>query len=414
MDRLHPYRPRVSRETRLLLITALVAIVALWMLARVRFPDRPAPQNPVQPLLTQLTPRPTFADLAAEIAALRPRLAPLFVSLPGGLSGLRVREDVAIVWLDPAAPGAERDGDALLRYDRASGLSLVRVASESPSPPLAMWLPEPAAPRYFIASEISPAGVAIRPVYVASLGAADNPRWPGQEWQLPADLDPAVGSFLFTADAAFAGLVVDHGGGPTLVPGATVIAEAERLLDRPPASRGNIGVEVQPLTPLLSQATGASRGLIVTWVDPRGPVDEGLQVGDVIESVNGAALATVDDWDVQVARLAVGQTVIVGVGGGDDMREVSVVASPPAPIDPASLGLTLRAVPGVGVEVVRVDPGSSGHRSGVRAGDVVTRIDRTDAPTPAEVRRAFAAAGERPLVVAFTRGTTRRVTALGK
>src|SRR5918993_2613535 len=124
MDRIHPYRPRISRETRLLLTTALIAIVALWVLARARFPDRPASQNPVQPLLTQLTPRPTFADLAAEIAALRPRLERLLVAADG-FPGLRVRDDVALVWIDPQRMA--RDIDSLFRHDRASGLSLLRT-----------------------------------------------------------------------------------------------------------------------------------------------------------------------------------------------------------------------------------------------------------------------------------------------
>ena len=112
MDRIHPYRPRVSRETRLLLTTALIAIAALWVLARVRFPDRPSPQNPVQPLLTQLTPRPTFADLASEIAVLRPRLESLLVNVPARLSGLRVRDDVAAVWLDPRQERRTGSGDS--------------------------------------------------------------------------------------------------------------------------------------------------------------------------------------------------------------------------------------------------------------------------------------------------------------
>src|SRR5919106_3264164 len=131
MDRIEPYRPRVSRETRLLLSTALIAVVALWVLARVRFPDQPPPQNPVQPLLTQLTPRPTFADLASEVAALRPRLDPLLVPGPAGVSGLRVRDDVAVVWLDPRRDAAAADAESLLVRDPASGLSLVRVESSS-------------------------------------------------------------------------------------------------------------------------------------------------------------------------------------------------------------------------------------------------------------------------------------------
>src|SRR3990172_11387893 len=63
-----PHRPRVSRETRLLLITVLISIVTLWVLARVRFPDRPVTPNPVPPLLAQLPARPAFEDLAFTVA----------------------------------------------------------------------------------------------------------------------------------------------------------------------------------------------------------------------------------------------------------------------------------------------------------------------------------------------------------
>ena len=49
------YRPRVSRETRLLLTAGLLALAALWLLARARFRDLPATPNPIPAVLTQLT-----------------------------------------------------------------------------------------------------------------------------------------------------------------------------------------------------------------------------------------------------------------------------------------------------------------------------------------------------------------------
>jgi hypothetical protein len=151
MERIQSYRPRVSRETRMLLTAALIATVALWALARVRFPDRPAPQNPVQPLLTQLTPRPTFADLAAEIGALRPRLDPLLVPASATVAGLRLQDDVALAWRDPQQEAGAWSTDALLRDDRASGLTLVRVDRRSTQLP-ALWHPQPGGPRYFLAA----------------------------------------------------------------------------------------------------------------------------------------------------------------------------------------------------------------------------------------------------------------------
>ena len=81
MDANRPYRPRVSRETRLLLTTALVAIAALWVLARIRFPDSPATPNPVAPLLSQLAMTPTLDGLASEVTQLQARIEPSLVAL---------------------------------------------------------------------------------------------------------------------------------------------------------------------------------------------------------------------------------------------------------------------------------------------------------------------------------------------
>ncbi len=412
MDRLHPYRPRVSRETRLLLTTALIAIVALWVLARIRFPDRPAPQNPVQPLLTQLTPRPTFADLASEIASLRPRIEPLLVAAPGGTTGLRIRDGLAVLWLAPGQDNTLPREEALVRRDRASGLSLIRVDEPSSAlPPLSSS--EPDAPQFFLSGEMSAEGPSLRPVYVASLVSTNSPRWPGAEWQLPSRVDAPPGSFLFNGGGALAGLVVEYGGTRALVPGATILAEVSRLLDRPPTTRAQVGVEVQALTPALTRATGATRGLVVTWVDPRGPASGLLRVGDVVEAANGTSLRTLDDWDVQVARLSPDQTLIVDVRDAAASREVSIVATAAVShTTPTALGLTLRTVTGQGSEVVRVDPGSVAEKSGLMVGDIITLANTTDVPTPIEVRRAYDDAGGRPLIVGFTRGTSRHMTAL--
>ena len=49
MEPFSSYRPRVSRESRLLLTTGAAAILALWVLARVRFDDPAVTRNPVAP-----------------------------------------------------------------------------------------------------------------------------------------------------------------------------------------------------------------------------------------------------------------------------------------------------------------------------------------------------------------------------
>jgi Do/DeqQ family serine protease len=76
--------------------------------------------------------------------------------------------------------------------------------------------------------------------------------------------------------------------------------------DRSPASGGTLGLTVQPLTD--SQArqlglAGATRGVLVTAVDPLGPgADAGLQPGDVIEQVDRQSVRSASELRSAVQR----------------------------------------------------------------------------------------------------------------
>ena len=65
-------QPVISRETRRLLITMLLAVAALWVLARIRFQERPVTSTPVPNVLAQLRPTSSYEDLARLIAEIRP------------------------------------------------------------------------------------------------------------------------------------------------------------------------------------------------------------------------------------------------------------------------------------------------------------------------------------------------------
>src|SRR5688572_20952794 len=81
MDLNSSYRPRVSRETRLLLTTGAVAIALLWLLARVRFQDQPVTPNPVPSVLSQLSGGVNYETLASAMGDLQARLQPSLVGL---------------------------------------------------------------------------------------------------------------------------------------------------------------------------------------------------------------------------------------------------------------------------------------------------------------------------------------------
>ena len=94
---------------------------------------------------------------------------------------------------------------------------------------------------------------------------------------------------------------------------------------------------------------------------------------------------------------------------------MTLVATPRAEHTGPALGLGLRNVPGAGSVVTDVAFGSAAAAAGLRTGDVITRIARTPAPSPAAIRRAFdrLAPGEAALV-GITRGNNHEVTALEK
>ena len=421
-----PYRPRVSRETRLLLTAGVLAVAALWLLARIKFPERPVTPNPVPSVLSQLASGPKYDDLAGEIAQLQTRVQPSLLALnvpsatPGSLqishwtAAIRLRDDLAVTLVPP---GSNREGwnDAtILAYDAASGLAVARVPPVPTSPPVP-WTPrQPQHSRYLVASDVSPDGVSLRPVFVGSLDPIDSPLWSEPLWAVPGRTDLAPGSFLFTSSAEFAGLVIAHGGGLAIVPGGTVLAEADRLRAMPPGPAGTIGIEVQDLTRPVASVTGAPVGVVVTWVDADGAGRGQLMVGDVIEAVDGRALATREHWDVRVARLSAGETLALHVRRRGELREVALVANAPA-VQPAgrSLGLTLRRRTGIGAEVIRVERGSAADRAGLTVGDVITLVADVSAPTPAQVTRSFTSVPEgQRVMIAVTRGDAHHVTTL--
>ena len=98
-------------------------------------------------------------------------------------------------------------------------------------------------------------------------------------------------------------------------------------------------------------------GLAIAWVDPDGPAANELAATDIVETVNGQAVATADDWRARVRNIARGDEVKLRVRSEGEARDVAIVAAAVVelPEDP-SLGLRVRTVARVGVEVLGVDP----------------------------------------------------------
>ena len=424
-------RRRVSRDTRLLFGIVLIAVATLWVLARIRFPDRAQTANPVPQVLAQLVPRSAFDDIASAVAQLEPALRAVMVAVEvrgrdanasGGsairtVPALRFRDGLALTLMDqttePADAAAENSGEA--GRDPATGLTVVRVADGAISAP-DTWSPRPPeSPGFVLAAELQYERISLRPVFVGSLYAIESPTWEGRLWALPASTTLAPGDFVFNVDGSFAGLAVALADGLAIAPADMVVALAQRVTRDNTEAAGYIGIGVQPMTPGIAAATGASGGgVIVTWVDPRGPAASQIRVTDVIEAVGGEALATVEHWNARLARLRAGQAVALAVWSRRGIHDIQITAVPQVAVPQSeSLGLTLRAVRPGGVEVSGVEAASAGFRAGFQVGDVITLVGDTQSPTASQVARAFADApdGGR-LLVGVTRGGAHQVLVL--
>jgi hypothetical protein len=415
-------RSRISRETRLLLLTVLLSVGALLVLARIRFPERPATPALLPPLLTQLSPPSVFQEMSRAVSALEAEVTPILEPMtieetaagaPRVGAALRFRPDAAAALLGDV-DAARISG--VINRDRATGLTIIGASAGSLAVQRIWTSQQDGYPRYVLVTEASTAGAGLRPVFLGPLPTDTSFAWECSVWTIPRHLDVRSGSFVFTSTAAFAGLVVDHANVQAIVPPEAVLALAERLRAAEPPPPGWIGLAVQDLTGAVASATSAASGVIVASVDDGGPAARLLHPTDVVEQMNSLPIANRMDWDARLARVAAGERLDLQVRRGGQIVRIDLVAAPPPAPRPASrLGLTLRSRPRIGALVTLVEEGSVAGQAGIAAGDVLVRVGDVSAPGATQVLEAFdALPSGGSLLVAIARGNQHSVIALVK
>jgi serine protease Do len=424
-------RSGFSRETRLLAATIGISLVMLLVLARFRFPATSGESrdgSAAQPL-ARLAARAAFDDLSLAVRELSGRvngsLLVIRTTTPGEaanaaqisvtdtirlLPALRVRDDTAVVFLPDGTrvegvigvPGPV----TVLARDEVRGLALVRVPPAS-APVLSIREGQQPlnAPGYLAVAEAHAAGTSLRPVFVGRSDAIGDPRWDTALLTMGRGAAADLGAPVFTLDGRLAGIVTSTEGGPALVPAEVVLASVDQLLSGSVTTTGDIGITTQVIDQPLAAATGTASGAAVAAVHPDGPAAQAVLPGDVVTAVNGQAVGTPDALRLRVSRAKPDSILTLTIrrdGGSINVpitvraRPTTVGTTPPstraASAQPeGTLGLTLRAVPGSGSEVMRVQAGSIAEAAGLRTGDLVVALGRTRAPVPGDITAAFAA-----------------------
>jgi hypothetical protein len=422
---------RGGRETRLLLVTIAVSVGVLLLLARFRFPDaiEDQPVDSAPAPLEVLAARTAFDELGSIMADLERRVAPRVTVLRtrtrDGRASLvlapRLTPDRAVALLRPdeAVDVADSEGQyEIISRDSTRGVAVVRVpAVDDSAVTVRQGAPRPG-PRYVGVVEATPAGPALRPVYVGRIDSFQDPQTRMQLLSL-SGVQHALphGTAVFSLEGGFIGLVRDAGGITALVSAESLRVAAESAQQSPAQPGGHLGIEAEALTAAMTRATGTDQGVVVVRVHPSGPADGVLHAGDVIQTVDGrpvSSLAGFRELEHSCSpRTAVAITGIrrrsplqVAITAGD-----ATVSEPPSDADPGFVG---RFVADAGIEVVSVDGGAA-VRAGLQRGDLVTTVDGERARDGAALATRFrAAAPGTAILVTIQRGQQHRILVLEK
>lgn len=216
--------------------------------------------------------------------------------------------------------------------------------------------------------------------------------------------------------------IISNSGGNLGIGFAIPINMARSIMDQiiefGEVRRGLLGVNIYSVTPALAEAYGLDleKGALVSEVRPGSAADEaGIQAGDVIvrlddEEIDGAA-----ELRNRVGLMRVGEEVRLEIIRDGKRRKLTArlgdqVEQVAASELPAALqGAELSELPDEpeyrdveGVLVASVSPGSPAARRGVRAGDIITKVNRTRVDTLAAFNAALEEADS--IVLTIRRG----------
>ena len=204
-----------------------------------------------------------------------------------------------------------------------------------------------------------------------------------------------------------------------------------QLVEFGEVKRGRLGVQMQNLTPDLARAFNLEeqQGAVISRITKGSPADKaGLEVGDIVTTVNGRPVNDAAMIRTTVGLMRVGEKVNMGILRNGKPRNITLVLGETeqvsvegiAPCRDAQVpreagcrewpqrlaGATLAPIEEgsplyrrvEGMVVVNVEPGSRAWNATLRKGDIIVSINRQPVRTTEELERAIKSSDKRMLL----------------
>ncbi|MDO4997083.1 MAG: Do family serine endopeptidase [Neisseria sp.] len=189
---------------------------------------------------------------------------------------------------------------------------------------------------------------------------------------------------------------------------------AEQLRTTGKVERGQLGVQIQEVSYDLAQSFGLDKpnGALISQVFPNSPGEEaGLQVGDIIRSVNGQEVRSSTELPSLIGSIAPGKEVVLGVWRNGEQKDIKAqlnvlnegTANPASNSEPSSsqsesspafsvgnTGLFLAASHVNGTaRLLVVKAEQQAARIGLRAGDSIEAVNMQAVSDEASFKQAW-------------------------
>jgi len=177
------------------------------------------------------------------------------------------------------------------------------------------------------------------------------------------------------------------------IPSNMVKQITDQLIKYGEVRRAHLGVQMQDITPDLAKAFNieSEGGAVITHIAQDSAADEaGLEVGDVVTAIDGDRLLNADSLRNTIGLLLVGQTITLDVirNGNNKVIKATVKEQQKhlsqGEVHPKLSGATFGDIEETspyygkinGVMVYSVKRGSSASQAGLRAGDIITSVNK--------------------------------------